>query len=596
MERPCATGPILFLHVPKTAGTATARLFESVYPGELFYDYGTERDRVSARTPDPAFLRNQNSIVRHYGMIFGHYHYLKYASLFPEAPVVALVRDPLERAISHYYHAARYQDPEPLPQAGKVRSGEWDVVDFTRLSGLSKDIYSDYFEGLAPEDFATILIQEELAASLARMARTLQLSKLAERMTASGGIPLVNERPAAELPPHVHEVTPAQRAELASLLGDDIEIYRQALAIHRRQIHDFLGGCPGRRRTPFDLPFLPQDEMSTGIQELDKYVTPYETISHNYKTNRYKRWLSTGEGDPYSAQERFGNDFFHVGSKPKFKLNPASKVFTIGSCFARNIERQLDSAGVCSLTRNPRIPAEYYTSDRDASSSMNKFNIPSMIDEIARTFDQNFREEGRYFEVGDGIFFDPATSGLKLLPLDKLLEVRERIKEVTGRIAQADAVIITLGLVEMWRDKLSGLFFNTSPHPLVMRQYRERLQHLRPGFDFLRSQLFELIDHIRVVAPEAKMILSVSPVPLQATMTADDVVASSTLSKCLLRACAEAAREHYDHVDYFPSYEMVMHSPRALTWLEDTVHVNPDQVANVTRSFMREWFTGFENL
>lgn len=336
--------------------------------------------------------------------------------------------------------------------------------------------------------------------------------------------------------------------------------------------------------------------MNEESPPFNEYVTPYETIANNYKTNRYKRWLSTGEGDPFSAQERFGGDFFPVGSTPKFKLTPESKVFTIGSCFARNIERELDRFGVCCLTQNPGIPDDYYTTARDARSSMNKFNIPSMIDELERTFRPDFKEDDRYFEVGDGVYFDPATSGLKILPLEALHEVRARIKEVTGRIVQADAVVITLGLVEMWRDNQSGLFFNTSPHPLVMRRYRDRLQHMRPGYDFLKNRLFELVERILAVAPQTKVILSVSPVPLQATMTADDVVASSTLSKCLLRVVAEAARDAYPQVDYFPSYEMIMHSPRSNTWLEDSVHVNPDQVAHVTRSFMRDWFVGFENV
>ena len=216
------------------------------------------------------------------------------------------------------------------------------------------------------------------------------------------------------------------------------------------------------------------------------------------------------------------------------------------------------------------------------------------IPEIERTFSENYQEPDRYIDVGGGLYFDPSTSGLKLLPMGPLEEVREKIKIVTSRVSNADAVIITLGLVEMWRDSVSGLYFNTSPHPQAMRRYRHRFEHMRPGFPFLKAWLYRLIDSILVVAPQTKIILSVSPVPLQATMTRDDVVASSTLSKCLLRVVAESARQEYPQVDYFPSYEMVMHSPRHLTWLEDQVHVNPNQVANVTRSFMTDWFDGLE--
>jgi hypothetical protein len=319
-------------------------------------------------------------------------------------------------------------------------------------------------------------------------------------------------------------------------------------------------------------------------------VTPFEEIAVNYKRNRHKRWLSTGTGDPHSAQERFANDFFYVGSTPKFKLSKADKVFTIGSCFARNIERELASAGVCCLTEKPGIPPEYYAGPRDARAAMNKFNIPSMVDELERTFSADFNEPDRYIEVGDGLYFDPSTSGLKLLPLEPLQEVKEKIKIVTSRLQQADAVIITLGLVEMWRDSVSGLYLNTSPHPQAMRRFRQRFEHMRPGFPFLKAWLYRLIDRILDITPQTKVIVSVSPVPLQSTMTRDDVVASSTLSKSLLRVVAESARQDYPQVDYFPSYEMIMYSPRSLTWLEDQVHVNPVQVAKVTRSFIIDWF------
>lgn len=335
-------------------------------------------------------------------------------------------------------------------------------------------------------------------------------------------------------------------------------------------------------------------------QAANPHVTPYETISENYRTNRYNKWLDTGD-DANSAQRRFGDDFFFVNSTPKFRLKKTDKFFAIGSCFARNIERALKTQGIAVLTEGTNIPAEFYTSDRDPRAAMNKFNIPSMIDEIERAFDPDRDETGRYIKVGEDQYFDPATTNINLHSLEKHAIVRKAIAETTRRIADADVVVITLGLVEAWFDRISGLYLNTSPHQRAMMQEIRRIRkegasgapnrfvHMRPNFEFLRDKMHQLIHVLQQHAPKAKIVVSVSPVPLQATMTSDDVVASSSLSKCLLRIVAEDARQSFDHVDYFPSYEMVMSSPRDVTWMDDQVHVEPGLVEKITGSFVEHW-------
>lgn len=338
----------------------------------------------------------------------------------------------------------------------------------------------------------------------------------------------------------------------------------------------------------------------TTAQVSDPNITSYEQIRTNYKVNEYKRWLNTAD-DSKAAQSRFGEDFFFVNSTPKFSLKRSDKFFAIGSCFARNIERELARQNITVLTEGINIPAEFYAAQRDPRAAMNKFNIPSMIDEVERTFNDEFREEGRYIELGKNEYFDPATSGLKLLSLEDHSKVRDAIRDTTLRIAEADVIIVTLGLVEAWFDRKSELFLNTSPHPRAMQQENRRIRqqgdsaspnrfvHMRPNFEYLRDKFHRLISSLGKHAPNARIVVSVSPVPLQATMTSDDVVMSSSLSKSLLRIVAEDARNHFDNVDYFPSYEMVMNSPRHLTWEQDEIHVKASLVSKITESFATQW-------
>lgn len=72
---------------------------------------------------------------------------------------------------------------------------------------------------------------------------------------------------------------------------------------------------------------------------------------------------------------------------------------------------------------------------------------------------------------------------------------------------------------------------------------------------------------------DQKIVLTVSPVPLLATFTDNDVIVANCYSKSLLRVAAEYMRYQYANVDYYPSYESVTLSDRQTTWLDDLHHV-----------------------
>jgi hypothetical protein len=61
-------------------------------------------------------------------------------------------------------------------------------------------------------------------------------------------------------------------------------------------------------------------------------------------------------------------------------------------------------------------------------------------------------------------------------------------------------------------------------------------------------------------------------------------------SKATLLAVATALRDEFDHVDYFPSYELVVNSDRSKVFAEDGVHVNPAAVDRVMKLFFSSYF------
>jgi hypothetical protein len=91
---------------------------------------------------------------------------------------------------------------------------------------------------------------------------------------------------------------------------------------------------------------------------------------------------------------------------------------------------------------------------------------------------------------------------------------------------------------------------------------------------------------------DVRIIVTVSPVPLMATFSAEDVVVANTYSKSLLRAVAQEWAAKYENVHYFPSYEIVQNSDPRLTWEEDRRHVKGQVVQHIMRLFLRNYFSG----
>jgi hypothetical protein len=88
-----------------------------------------------------------------------------------------------------------------------------------------------------------------------------------------------------------------------------------------------------------------------------------------------------------------------------------------------------------------------------------------------------------------------------------------------------------------------------------------------------------------------QMVVTVSPVPLSATFSGQDIVVANMESKSILRAAARALVDRHANVSYFPSYEMVLYSAQEKAWRPDRIHVNPELVAHITGRFVASYLT-----
>ena len=73
------------------------------------------------------------------------------------------------------------------------------------------------------------------------------------------------------------------------------------------------------------------------------------------------------------------------------------------------------------------------------------------------------------------------------------------------------------------------------------------------------------------------------------TFSTMDIVVANTWAKSLLRAVAQEWASAHPNVDYFPSYEIVQNSDRAVVWEDDLRHVRGKGAQHIMELFRRKY-------
>jgi len=286
------------------------------------------------------------------------------------------------------------------------------------------------------------------------------------------------------------------------------------------------------------------------------------------KSNPYSDWPRRDEPD---------NRFAHYADpafSSRFHLEAGQKIFTIGSCFARNIERDLQRAGFEVPTLGLTFDMPQWSGT--AVDALNNYVPHTIAPQIRWAFGlEQFDFEKHCIELLPGRFLDLQIPFVfKAMPEDIVRENRARISAIYRHLATSHTVLITLGLIEAWYDHQAGGYITCPPPKSVVRGDPKRFElHVLEYNEVLAAlrDLLALLDGICL--PGYHVILTVSPVPLHSTFTKSDVAVANTYSKAVLRAAAEAVVAERANVEYFPSYESVTLTDRSLAYVEDQVHV-----------------------
>ncbi|MBV8976021.1 MAG: GSCFA domain-containing protein [Alphaproteobacteria bacterium] len=269
---------------------------------------------------------------------------------------------------------------------------------------------------------------------------------------------------------------------------------------------------------------------------------------------------------------------------PRFRLVPGEKIFTIGSCFARNIERALLQRGFDVVSAKVKWPEG--VRDTVENGVLNNFGVPSIENELRWALDKDhpFDPDRHLMEVASGRFVDPHIP-MRPGPRERALLMRQTATEVTRRVVECRVVVMTLGLSEVWFDVETATYLNRAPPRRLVERIPERFElHVLDHDETLRA-LEATIALLKAHCPsQQRILLTVSPVPLGTTHTAGDAIVANSYSKSVLRTAAEHVAARHAHIDYFPSYESVMLSDRSQAWMDDQIHVQPALIQlNVAR-------------
>jgi hypothetical protein len=324
-----------------------------------------------------------------------------------------------------------------------------------------------------------------------------------------------------------------------------------------------------------------------------------EEVHGNRAQNHYGRWHEKG-ALPYQpngrlAFQRLRQPLFVPVIRPTFILQREDKLFAIGSCFARGIESALVEQEMAVLSRATEFDSFPAINNEMKLGFTNKYSTFSIYNELRWALDpaEEFPRKS-LVDIGNGVFYDPHTNpALQLAGFEETIRRREIIEAVTRRVAQCRVVIVTLGLVEVWRDKIANVFINTAPIPPALHCHPDRYEFHITNF----TENFSNLEHIHTLLsrfghPDVQVVVTVSPVPLEATFSSEDVVIANTYSKSILRAAAQEWAATHKNVHYFPSYEIVQNSDRKVTWEGDLRHVKGEVVYHIMNLFLRHYFAG----
>jgi hypothetical protein len=314
-------------------------------------------------------------------------------------------------------------------------------------------------------------------------------------------------------------------------------------------------------------------------------VFPYDSISD------YQNWRK--------AVTQVDNSKLDPQSGTKFICTRDTKFVSAGSCFAQRIAESLQDYGFSYYVVEPGPPWLTREQKLDYSYGVysarygNLYTTLQLLQLMQRVRGE-FQPVDEYWEAEEGYYVDPFRPSIQPQGFASVKELATDREQHFAHVAQMfrdlDVFVFTLGLTETWSSQIDDAAFPTCPGKRFGEfspdRYYFRNLSLAENIEYMERFLELLSDW----NPSARVILTVSPVPLAATMEDHHIIQSTTYSKAVLRVVAEEMRQRHENVDYFASYEIITATYNNERYFQDDKrNITPDGVDHVMWSFYRNF-------
>jgi GSCFA family len=282
-----------------------------------------------------------------------------------------------------------------------------------------------------------------------------------------------------------------------------------------------------------------------------------------------------------------------------FKIASADKVATAGSCFALHIARSLRTYGlnyyVCEAP--PVGLSEEAMRRRNYGIFSCRYGNIYTSRHLLQLALRAYERRHPHLDVwsrGDGRLLDPFRPLIEPDGYDSIDALHAdrigHLAAVRRMLETLDVFVFTFGLTECWRSKADGMVLPVAPG-VIGGEWREDLfefWNMRAGD--VAADFVAFADLLREVNPKAKVIVTVSPVPLIATYEQRHALVSNAYTKATLRIAVDEICRLRPEIVYFPGYEIATVACNAARFYDDSQrNMTPLGIQQVMRVFFKHF-------